>query len=258
MIKLSFVIPTLNEEDNIRECIETSSDIAGEVIVVDMGSWDKTREIAKMMGARVFEEKYEKKKIKAIQDNVNFGIEKCKNEWIMRMDADERLTDDFKKELIEKIEKEGDKKSAFLILRKQWFINGFLKGGDWAKSKIVRVFKKGKARYDLKVNVHEKFVVDGEVGEIKTPFLHYSHMNLASVIRRFNEYTDSEGIDKSKNHFLLFDMMVRPFYVFTRTMTIKGEWKDGTRGVVAGLLWAFYQFISYAKAWEVKNKIGKR
>jgi len=258
-MKLSVIIPTLNEEKNIGECIESIGSLADEVIVVDMGSSDKTCKIVKKLGAclpagrlGVFEKKAKEDQIQAIQSNVNFGIKRATGSWIMRLDADERLTDEFKKELVRKINE--DKWDAFLIWRRQWFVDGFLTGGDWAKSKIVRVFKKGCAYYDLSLRVHEKFVVKGKVGEIKAPFDHYSHMDLATVIARFNKYTDAEGKDKAGRRFLFLDMLVRPVYVFIRTMTIKGEWRDGTRGVVAGLLWAFYQFLAYAKAWEIKTE----
>lgn len=252
-MELSIIIPTFNEEKNIKDCLKSIGSFADEVIIVDMYSTDKTLETAKKFGARVYQRKELENKIQAIQDNINYGINKAKNQWIMRLDADERLTPEFKKELELKVK--SGKYEAFLISRKQWFIDGFLKGGDWAKSKIVRVFKKGIAAYDLAVSVHEKFKVLGKIGEIKAPILHYSHKDIVSVMKRFNEYTDAEAIDKAKerrNYF--YDMITQPIYVFLRTMTIKGGWKDGTRGVVAGLIWAFYQFLSYAKAWERKNK----
>lgn len=258
-INLSVVIPTLNEERNIEECIKSIGDFAKEIIVVDMGSVDKTCEVAKRKDSlvkgkvKVILNKIEKDKVQGIQRNVNLGIKEASGDWIMRVDADERLTREFKKELIEKI-KEG-KFDAFYINRKQWFINGFLTGGDWVKSKIIRVFKKGAAFYDLSLHVHEKFLVKGKKGEIKEPLLHYSHISLYEVLKRFNEYTDSEAKDKKKRRFLFLDMLIRPIYVLARTMTIKGEWKDGTRGVVAGLLWAFYQFLAYGKAWELKRKM---
>ncbi len=251
-MNLSIIIPTLNEEKNIRDCLKSIGNFADEIIVIDMYSEDKTREIAKKIGATVYLRKELENKIQAIQDNINYGINKAKNQWIMRLDSDERLTKEFKKELALKIK--SNKYDAFLISRKQWFIDGFLKGGDWAKSKIVRIFKKGVAAYDLKVSVHEKFKVLGKIGEIKSPILHYSHNDIVSVMRRFNEYTDAEAIDKAKeNRNYFYDMITQPIYVFLRTMTIKGGWRDGTRGVVASLIWAFYQFLSYAKAWELKN-----
>jgi len=254
-MKISIVIPTLNEEKNIRDCLKSVGDFATEIIVVDMFSTDKTVEIAKRMEARVILNK-QGGEIQAIQNNVNLGITKAKNEWIMRLDADERLTPEFKRELEHSLKNKNF--DAYLISRKQWFINGFLKGGDWAKSKIVRVFKKGSAAYDLKTHVHERLVVSGKVGVIKSPILHYSHPDIVTVLERFNQYTNSEAIDKAKeNRNYFYDMITQPIYVFLRTMTVKGGWGDGTRGVVAGLIWAFYQFLSYAKGWELKTQISK-
>lgn len=255
-MKISIIIPTLNEEKNINECLKSIGDFADEIVVVDMYSTDKTVEMAKKFGAKVFQYKSGDGEIQAIQTNVNLGIEKATGNWLIRIDADERLTNDFKKEVKKAIETK--KFDAYLISRKQWFIDGFITGGDWSLSKIVRIFRKGVAAYNLKNHVHEKLVVIGRVGEIKSPLLHYSHRDLATVLHRFNQYTDAEAKDKIKtSRHYLFDMIFWPNYVFWRNIIIKRSWRDGTRGMVVLLLWCFYQFLSYAKAWEKSRSIGR-
>ena len=272
MNSITIVIPTYNEQSNISDCIK-SVKWADKIIVFHMGS-DNSGTIAKKLGAEVIEKfKTEKPDFKLVQRAINWAIDNCKTEWMLRLDADERVTPELQKEIASllhgsiavstptfnsspfiKGEDQGGefimKQSivAYGIPRSQYFLGTFLKGGDWYYDRLVRLFKPKCCRYDPIVSVHEQFKVNGKISYLKNPLLHYSHPTLNDVIKKFNIYTDVEinDLNISKLH-ALFNLLTQPPYIFARWMIYHHGWRDGGRGVLAGLLRGYYSFLLFKK-----------
>lgn len=251
MQTITAVIPALNEEKNIARCIE-SVKWCDEIIVMWMGN-DKTGLIAKKLGSQVVEmNKSKKDDFVAVQKNINWAIDHCKTDWILRIDADEVVTEELKNEVQETLRTTNNEQQttpvAYGIPRKQYFNGDFLKGGDWAYDRLVRLFKPHHAHYDVKTHVHEQFIIDGPIDYLKNPLLHYSHPTLADARKKFQSYTDIQINDLHEHFFLaLIKMLWMPPYVFLRWMLWHHGYRDGIRGVTAGLYRAWYEYLLYSK-----------
>lgn len=248
---LTALIPAHNEEINIERCVKSVL-WCDKVQVICTGT-DKTVELARKLGADVvIMNQAEKSDFVSVQKNINWAIDHAATDWILRIDADEVVTDELKKE-IEHILSEGkdiekEDPVAYGIPRKQYFWGGFLKGGDWAYDRLVRLFRPSKARYEPIVPVHEQFKVNGKIGYLKNALLHYSHPDLKTAIHKFDIYTSVEihGLHDSIPQ-AIFKMIFMPPYIFLRWMIWHHGYRDGLRGIVAGLFRAWYDFMLYSK-----------
>jgi len=252
MSSITVVIPAKNEEKNIGKCIE-SVKWCDKVIIMWMGQ-DKTGGIARKMGATVIEMNKSKKSkddFVAVQKNINWAIDNCKTDWILRIDADEVVTQELKNEikniLSDRIYRENEI-VAYGIPRKQFFLGDFLKGGDWAYDRLVRLFRPKFARYEPLVAVHEQFKIDGKVGYLKNSLLHYSHPTLKDLLKKFDVYTTAQAADLKETVIsATLKMFVLPLYIFLRWMIWHHGWRDGLRGIVAGAMRGYYDFMLYSK-----------
>jgi len=248
---ITALIPARNEEKNIKRCLE-SVKWCDKVMVLWMGD-DKTGEIAKKSGAEVIaRNKSNNDDFRLVQDNINWAIDNCKTDWILRIDADEVVTEELKNEIIEILNSKflvhNSNIIAFGIPRNQYFLGGFLKGGDWAYDRLIRLFKPKFCRYDPIVQVHEQFKVKGRIDYIENALLHYSHPEFKDVIDKFQKYTDMEIRElKISKLNALFKMLTLPIYVFLRWTFWHHGYRDGWRGIVAGAMRGWYEYLVYSK-----------
>ena len=248
METITVIIPAFQEEMQIEQCISSVIRWCNEVVVVWMGT-DKTGEVARKLGATVYTRNTSSQpNFKKVQENINWAVEQVKTDWILRIDADEVVTEKLKNEIQNVLSKNIQSPVAYGIPRSQYFWGGFLKGGDWAYDRLVRFFKKGYAFYDESVLVHEQLSVKGAIGYLSSPLLHYSHPTLQNAVEKFNIYTSLEAKDIHDSKVVaFFKMCLLPPYIFLRWMIWHHGWKDGLRGVVAGLFRGWYDFSLYAK-----------
>lgn len=256
MQTITALIPAKNEQKNIERCIE-SVKWCDKIVVLSAGT-DETAQIARKMGADVIEVgKQKDDDFVSVQKNINTAIGNTTTSWILRIDADEVVTPELKNEIQEILNNPEDF-VAYGVPRKQYFFGDFLKGGDWAYDRLVRLFKPKYARYDPIVPVHEQFKVNGKTGELKNALEHYSHPNLETAVKKFNSYTsiEIESLKDTQTQAIL-KLLFLPPYIFLRWMIYHHGYRDGLRGVIAGLMRAWYDFLLYAKyleALRTKNK----
>ncbi|KKQ38834.1 MAG: Glycosyl transferase family 2 [Candidatus Roizmanbacteria bacterium GW2011_GWA2_37_7] len=249
---ITAIIPAHNEEKNIERCIKSVS-WCDKVQILWMGD-DRTGKMAKSLGAYVIElNKSKESNFLKVQKNINCVINHATTDWMLRIDADEVVTEELKQEIQRILSTNNhilttDFPVAFGIPRQQYFMGDFLKGGDWAYDRLVRLFQPKYARYEPIVAVHEQFRVHGTIGYLKSPLLHYSHPTLKDAINKFNIYTTMEA-KQLKDGFLIafLKFIFLPWYIFARWMIWHKGYKDGARGVIAGFLRGFYDFLLYAK-----------
>jgi len=258
---ITTVIPAKDEEKNIDRCLK-SVKWCDKIIVMWMGS-DKTGEIAKKMGVGVIEmNKGKKDDFIAVQKNINWVIDNCKTDWILRIDADEVVTPELEKEIKLIVENSKSKIEnspvAYGIPRQQFFLGDFLRGGDWAYDRLVRLFKPKFARYEPLVAVHEQFKVNGKIGYLKNSLLHYSHPTLKDLLKKFDIYTTAEVSNLKETYISAFlKMIFLPPYIFARWMIWHNGWKDGIRGIVAGAFRGYYDLLLYSKFLKQNTIINK-
>lgn len=254
---ISAALATYNEEENIVDCLNSLKNFAAEIVVVDGSSRDKTRELAQKLGAKV---------IKTTNNamfhiNKNMAIDNCKGEWILLIDADERVNADLAREIKETVAN-SPIENGFWINRRNWFLGRFLaKGGAYPDS-VIRLLRRGYGRLP-QVSVHEQVKIDGEVGRLKNDILHFADPTFARYLMRANRYTarTAEAIAKINPGFGLFTIVkytvVKPLFTFLLIYFRHRGYTDG----FAGFAWAFFSsihhFLSYVKYWEISQKISK-
>jgi glycosyltransferase involved in cell wall biosynthesis len=256
---LSVVIITHNEEVNIGRTLASVqtlvTDGKGEIIVVDSGSTDRTVEIAKSYGAKVFVEEW-----KGFAAQKNSAIDKAKGDWILSLDADEELSDGLTKEVEEichgPAEDGFGSEDGYWLKRQNHFLGRALRhGGFWPDPKL-RMFRRGMGRVETRP-VHETFQVTGRLGTLYDPLIHHSYPTLADYIDHMNRYSSlGAEMAAAKGHqgFSLLNIIIRPWATFTYNYIFRLGFLDGREGLLLHLYHAVYVSWKYAKAWELTRK----
>ena len=242
---ITALIPARQIDDTyLKQCIDSLS-WCDSIIVLWMGGekplYLQNKQIA------IVEKAWEGTPFIRVQKAINWAIKNVESDWFLRVDSDEIVTPELANE-VQKIIQQNDTFDAYGIPRKQFFWGDFLKGGDWAYDRPIRLFQKGKAHYSEKESVHEQFLVSGKVGYTKNPLLHYSHPTLAVAVEKFNTYTslEIEGMHESVFHAYVHLFCVPP-YIFLRWLLWHQGYRDGLRGIVAASMRAWYEFLLWAK-----------
>lgn len=256
-IGLSVVLASYNEEDNIGPCLETVKGLADEIVVVDGESRDKTREIARSFGAKVI--KTTNKPIFHL--NKQLGVDQATGQWILQLDADERVTPELAQEIREIVEKKDRQtpKSpvAYWLKRKNLFLGRFLTKGGVYPDPVIRLFQRGKARLPCR-SVHEQFEVDGAVGWLNNELIHLADPTFSRYIKRHNRYTslmaqemvkaqEETGLVAMVNYFLF-----KPVVWFLKTYFRHQGFRDGLPGFVFALFSSLRFPVALIKSWEMR------
>ena len=248
-IKITTVILTKNESRNIKDCIKSIKDLAEEVIAVDDFSNDETVEIAESEGAKVF-----KKRMDNEGRHRNWAYSQARNDWVLSLDADERITEELQQEIIT-IDFGSSKFDAYTIPRRNYIGNYWLKHGGQYPAAQLKLFKKNKFKYE-EVQVHPRAFLDGECGHLKNDIIHYSYRDFSDFLNKLNRQTTLEaqkwfstGRRMSFGHALW-----RTIDRFFRKFIGKRGYRDGFMGFMMAVFDSIYQIISFAKYRELKNK----
>jgi len=246
MSSLAALVLTYNEEENITDCLE-AIDWIDEIVVVDSYSEDQTVELAAEYTDHIYQREFDN-----FAAQRNFGLDKITADWVLVVDADERIPEELRVE----IETVLDNPTAegYRIPRKNYFLGTWIKYCGWYPDHTLRLFKVDSNRYQGLV--HEGVDLDGQVKDLTTPLIHYTYQDLDSYVRKVNHYTtlDAEkkfqaGQEKGLLYFLL-----RPVVEFIKKYILKKGFLLGRPGLILSLLSAYYQFLKYAKLWE-KNSV---
>ena len=289
MSKLSVVLATRNEERNIGRCLESVKNVADETIVVDEYSTDKTREIARKMGAKVFLEPHHA----IFHITKQKALEKAQNNWILHLDADEVVTPKLAKEiesilamtdeeisrrevasgrnkrlfkkhqsLVEirdgKIGKETGEVVGFFIPRRNIFLGKPLIHAGVYPDGVIRLVKRGKAGFPQK-SVHEQIQLDGEVSWLENDLAHYDSPTFTRYIARLNRYTDLQAEElknkrvRKNTPTLVLYTIYKPLYTFCSLYFRHLGFLDGTPGFIWSFFSALHYPIAYFKFWVDKH-----
>ncbi len=257
-ITISAVIVAKNEEDKIKNCLESIKWV-DEIIFIDNESTDKTAEIAKKYTSKFYIRnggKYD-----ASLHNKNFGFTKASGEWILSVDADEVLTDSCKQEILRKI-KENQYDSFYFNFKPFFFGKEFV-GPLWTKTKIIRLFKKNKGVYSS-LDSHTPLDVQGKIGRIHSPIYHYGYPDIETFIRKMNLYTtwsanlSNDGqksglLAKNIGRINFYYLFIEPALFLPHYFIFRKNYKDGIYGLVLSVLVTFYLFVERAKLWKLQN-----
>lgn len=243
---ISLVINTKNEENNIRDCILSAKDIADEIIVVDMESRDRTVEIAKELGAKVFSFK----DYGYVEPARNFALSKPSYKWTLVIDGDERLTEQVRN-TIKRLVKE-ERYDGFKFPFKNIFLGKWIKHSMWWPDYHIRLFKTG--QLDWPTGVHQDTIFKGTLFELepleKNAFVHYNIADIKELLKMVDEYSSVEKIFQSKKN-ITADYLVKYLnHEFKwRYLEHKG-YLDGMHGFILGKFMNVYRLLEVAKFWE--------
>jgi glycosyltransferase involved in cell wall biosynthesis len=256
-VPISVVIITKNEEARIGECLESILNWADEIILVDDESTDKTREIAAQYTDKIFV-----RRMDIEGRHRNWAYAQAKFDWILSLDADERLTSELKNEIRQALS--GDTKSmAFTIPRKNFLGNYWLRWGGQYPAAQLKLFRKDKFKWE-EVEVHPRAFLEGACVHLHNPMLHFTYKDFGDFLRKLNNQTTLEarkwiGVylvnPKKANYKMnLLHSLWRCLDRFIRTYFVKKGWRDGFVGLMISFFASLYQIVSYAKYWEMKKK----
>lgn len=256
-IKLSIALATFNEEKNLAACLDSVKELEGEIVIVDGGSTDKTVEIAKKFGARVILSDNQP----IFHINKQKAIEACKGEWILQLDADERVTPELREEILRIIENPQLKTVAYFIPRKNYFLGRWLRKTGQYPDGVIRFFKKGKAYLPCK-SVHEQMEVKGEVRWLKGHLLHYPYSSFAEYLKKSNRYTTlaaQELLEKGGKPSVLgyFLAELKAIKTFLLLFIRHKGFLDGFPGFVFSLYSGLHHIAAYIKFWELYSQKRK-
>lgn len=245
MDSITVIVITHNEELNISDCLE-SVKWANEIIVVDSNSSDKTCEIAKKYITKVFTKEW-----KGYSEAKNFAIEQATNDWILSLDADERVTPELSEEINLILKNPGSKYNAYEVGRRAYFLGKWIRHCGWYPGYVVRLFKRQEGKYN-ESRVHEKLEVKGNIGRLKNDLIHLTDRDLFQYFSKYNNYTSLAARDlyDKKQQFKITDIVLRPVFAFVKMYFLRLGFLDGIHGFVLCFLSASYVFTKYAKLWE--------
>lgn len=249
---ISACIITCNEESRIRDCLE-SVKWADEIIVVDSFSTDKTVDICREYTERVYQRAWP-----GNIDQKNYTKGLAKHEWVLCLDADERLSSELVLE-IQKTIRNPEDSVGFLFPRCTFYLNRWIYHGDWYPDYQLRLFKKGCGQWQG-TNPHGRVIVSGKTRYLRYDIYHFSYKNFSHQLRTIDNYsTIFADVTERGKGFSLFQLIFRPLYKFIKIYVIKRGFLDGLPGFIIAISSAFYVFAKYVKLWErVQNNETKK
>lgn len=244
------VVITKNEEANIQDCLR-SVQWANELIVIDAESRDRTVELARACGAKVSVRPWS-----GFGLQKNFGMAQASSDWILILDADERVTEELRGEVRPCIERwRPGAPVAYRIPRRNFFYGAWVRGGGVYPDYQVRLFRRGIAQYN-DVAVHENLIVDGEIGTLVGHFDHYTERRIQDHFKKFGLYTTLAAQEKAKTVRTVgwTDLVFRPLVVWVKSYVLKQGFRDGVRGLIVCVFASMYTFVKYAKLWDATRQ----
>ncbi|CAG7856070.1 (heptosyl)LPS beta-1,4-glucosyltransferase [biofilm metagenome] len=246
--KITVTIITLNEEENIKACIESAWQVADEIIVVDSLSTDKTCEIAESLGARVYRQSY-------LGDGLqkDFGVQFAKNDWILHLDADERMDDDMVAE-IKAINYAGSSFDAYAFPRKNYIGNRWQK--VWYPDYMIRLYHKDRCRFSPMIGHTSLMTTNYQ--RMKGHIIHYSFKDLSDYLVRTAKYSkrDAKVLLGSNRKISSWDPVIHGFASFVKYFFLKKGFLYGLDGLTASLLGALRPYLKYAQVIEMQDSDG--
>lgn len=236
MKKLSVIIPTFNEEAYLKNALRSVS-FADEIIVIDSLSTDKTVEIAETFGCKVLHRKFDN-----FSNQKNHALQYATGKWVLFIDGDERITYKLKQEILQAIE--TGKHAGYKLNFPHFYMNRFLYHHS---DNVTRLVLREKCRFEG--SVHEKLIVDGSIGKLKNPVLHFTYKGLMHYISKKDSYAWFQAkqlLNKGKKA-TYFHLAFKPFYRFFSSYILRGGFRDGIPGMAVASINAYGVFSRYVK-----------
>ncbi|MGN0559366.1 MAG: glycosyltransferase family 2 protein [Acutalibacteraceae bacterium] len=279
MADLTVIILTKNEEKNLRKCIESFCGIARRIVIVDSHSTDDTVELARSLGADVYEHTFENHAAQFNWALENIGVD---TQWVMKVDADEEFTPELADEISERLDTLPDTVNGVILRRRVYFMGRWLKHGGMYPQLLLRIFRTGHGMSEMKLMDEHLIITDGEAVTFKCDFCDNNNKSLEWWINKHNWYSNKEVLDyqmkkdsenggesvtetsqslqaklkrfiKNHGYYSLPKFFRSHFYFFYRYY-IRLGFLDGKEGKIFTFLQAYwYRFLVDAKLYECEK-----
>ncbi len=252
MYELSVIIITKNESSNIRDCLNSLVGVANEVIVLDSGSTDDTCKIATECGVKVVL----RDDWKGFGEQKNRALELVEKDWVLSIDADERLSPELNSEIKDVLS--NPLVDCYLIPRKSWYCGRFIKHSGWRPDYVARLFKKGAASFSTKL-VHEKLEYSGPTKKLNSNLIHYSFVDFSQVLTKMDAYSthSAQQMYQAGRRAGILSAIGHGLWSFFRTYFLKLGFLDGGQGFMLAVSNAQGSYYRYLKLWLLENEIKK-
>jgi glycosyltransferase involved in cell wall biosynthesis len=254
-MKLSVSIITFNEEKNIQACLESVLNIADEIIVVDSYSKDKTAEICQSFPKLTFIEN----RFTGHVEQKNFAIEQSTNDFILSLDADERLSEKLKEEILLWKKNETSTKDGFTMPRLNNYCGKWIRHSGWYPDRKIRLWNKKKGEWGGD-NPHDKVMMHSgadKIGKMTGDILHYTTENLKTHIEQVNKFSEiaaQQLINKNSSKSEYLKIYFNPPFTFFKKYILQLGFLDGFYGFTIAIISAHAKFLKYAKFKQMRDQ----
>ncbi len=248
-IPLSVAIITKDEANKLSACLETIA-FARQIVVVDSGSTDGTQEIARDRGCEVFDEAW-----RGFGLQKQFAIDRCREPWVLVLDADERLPEDTAQVVRGIAVNAPEGVAGFSFPRRNYFQGRWIKHAGWWPDRVVRLFRRGRGRM-TRAMVHEAVIVEGAVEALSTPLEHFTESSLSRVLLKIDSYSTAaaQAAFSEGRRSALFSALLRAELTFFQDYVLRLGFLDGAPGFTLAVLDSINKFFKYAKLNELSRK----
>lgn len=248
-MKLTVTVITRNEASNIAAALESVS-WADEIIVVDSHSTDDTVAIARRHASRV-----EVRDWTGYSDQKNFAAGLASHDWILSLDADERVTPELGAEISTVLER-GPRASGYRIPRVSWYLGRWIRSTDWYPDHQLRLYDRRAGRWNGR-RVHESVDLHGLVGRMHHELQHFPYRDISHHLATIDRYTTLAAEDghAAGRRVGAFELFFHPRFAFLRNYVLRRGFRDGTAGLTVSILNSYYVFLKQAKLWELQKSL---
>ncbi len=245
-IPVSVAIITRNEEERLPDCLESVS-FADDVVVIDSDSTDRTVEVAKAHGARVFVEPWQ-----GFSYQKQFAVDKCRHDWVLILDADERIPEETAVRIPQILKESGAGFSGFIFRRRNFFHGRWIKHSGWWPNCVLRLVDKRKGAFDGRA-VHESWAAKGPIKTLDAEIVHLSYRNYSELIAKMDRYSSlgAQELYAKKKRTMVMAPVIHGSVMFIKTYFLQLGFLDGFNGLVISLMNAGGSFFKYAKHREL-------
>jgi len=251
-MKISATVVAFNEERNIARAVASLSACADEIVVVDSGSFDRTRDIAAALGARVIEEPW-----RGYAAQKNFAASIAAHPYILSIDADEELTPALAAE-IAALKTKAPQFDAWAMPRLARYLGRWIRHSGWYPDRKVRLYHRDRAAWQGDY-VHESVHVSGTTGQLNSDLLHFTCDSLSQHLRTLDRYTSlaAQQLATAGKPIPFRRLVIDPPWTFLRSYILQRGFLDGAHGFVIAAMASFYTFTKYAKARDAAREVPK-
>lgn len=244
-MKLTVTVITYNEAEHIAAALDSVA-WADEIIVVDSGSTDGTAKIARTRATRVISREWP-----GYSAQKNYAADQASNDWVLSMDADERVTPALAAEIRELLAR-GPELEGYRIRRVSFYLGQWVRSTDWFPDFQLRLYNRHAGRWNG-MRIHESFRLRaGEPGRLRGELEHYAYRDISHHLRKIDVYTTliAEQWYEEGRRTSLAAMAVHPWVAFVRNYVLRAGFRDGRVGFIVSTLNSYYVFLKLAKLWE--------